>query len=295
MPPVNVIRIVLALVAHGLVACGSTSSTKAGDAAPADPETHIYREVGDRALSAHVFDPIRRSDEPAAAVLLFHGGGWSAGMPEWTFGAARRFAAHGMVAIPVQYRLSEGDVTPIEALSDVCAAFRWARDHASDFGLDANRVAGYGVSAGGHLVSSAATVGCPQEGPSATRSEPDVLLLWSPALDMPRDGWFERKLQGRATAEAYSPIRHLRTSTPPTSIVQGDADTLTPLSGAERYCAGLIELGRACELNVYEGVGHLLTRNLEYQEGDFDPDPAAVAAGVEAHLDFLRRYGFITE
>ncbi len=110
---------------------------------------------------------------------------------------------------------------------------------------------------------------------------------------MARDGWFEQKLQGRATAEAYSPVEQVRASTPPTSIVQGDADTLTPLSGAERYCARLIELGGTCELHVYEGVGHLLTRNLEYQEGDFDPDPVAVADGIAEHLRFLRELGFL--
>ncbi len=200
-----------------------------------------------------------------------------------------------MVAIPIQYRLSQGDVTPIDALADVCAAFRWAREHADELGLDTSRVAGYGVSAGGHLVASAATVGCPQEEPSAVRSVPDALLLWSPALDMARDGWFERKLQERATAEAYSPVEHVRASTPPTSIVQGDADTLTPLSGAERYCEQLTELDGVCELNVYGGVGHLLTRNLEYQEGDFDPDPKAVADGIAQHLEFLRGLGFIEE
>lgn len=279
----------------GLAACGSTSMPPAQNAEPLEPETYTYREVGGQALSAHVFAPTVRSagDEPTSAVLLFHGGGWSVGSPEWTFDAARRFAAHGMVAIPIQYRLSEGDVTPIEALADVCAAFRWARERAGDFGLDPDRVAGYGVSAGGHLVTSAATVGCPQEGASALRSEPDALLLWSPALDMSRNGWFERKLQGRATAEAYSPVEHVRASTPPTSIVQGDADTLTPLAGAEGYCAQLVERGGTCDLNVYTGVGHLLTRNLEYQEGDFDPDPEAVADGVAAHLRFLRALGFI--
>ena len=286
-------RILLTCFALGLAACASTSSPQAEGAGPAEPETHTYREAGGQALSAHVFAPVRPSDEPESAVLLFHGGGWSVGMPEWTFDAARRFAAHGMVAIPVQYRLSEGNVTPIEALSDVCAAFRWAREHASEFRLDPDRIAGYGVSAGGHLVTSAATVGCPEVGASAPRSEPDALLLWSPALDMARDGWFERKLQGRATAEAYSPVAHVRPSTPPTSIVQGDADTLTPLSGAEQYCARLVELGGLCDLNVYEGVGHLLTRNLEYQEGDFDPDPEAVAAGIAEHLEFLREQGFI--
>jgi len=111
---------------------------------------------------------------------------------------------------------------------------------------------------------------------------------------MSRDGWFEQKLQGRATAETYSPVEHIRAATPPTSIVQGDEDTLTPLSGAEQYCSRLTELDGTCELHVYEGVGHLLTRNLEYQEGDFDPDPAAVADGIAEHLRFLRDLGFFS-
>lgn len=278
-----------------LAACTSTSAPRDPTTTPSEPVAHTYREVGGQALQAYVFAPAvgGPGQEPAGAVLLFHGGGWSAGMPQWTFAAARRFAGHGAVAIPVQYRLSQGDVTPIEALADVCAAFRWAREHANELGVDPERVAGYGVSAGGHLVTSAATVGCPQEGASATRAEPDALLLWSPALDMARDGWFERKLQSRATAEAYSPLEHVRASTPPTSIVQGEADTLTPLSGAQRYCARLIELGGTCELNVHDGVGHLLTRNLENQEGDFDPDPEAVSAGIAEHLRFLRELGFI--
>lgn len=277
-----------------VAACGSTPAPPTQEGGPPAPVSHSYREVGGRALQAHVF-PASRGPEagPASAILLFHGGGWSVGAPEWTFEAARRFAAHGMVAIAIQYRLSEGEVTPIEALADVCAAFRWAREHADALGLDPGRVAGYGVSAGGHLVTSAGTVGCPRDGPLDVRSEPDALLLWSPALDMAHDGWFERKLQGRATAEAYSPAEHVRASTPPTSIVQGEADTLTPLSGAERYCQRLVELGGTCDLNVYEGVGHLLTRNLEYQEGDFDPDPEAVAEGIAEHLEFLRELGFL--
>jgi acetyl esterase len=276
-----------------LTACGATSLFQ--DVSPPEPSALTYRKVEGQTLQAYIFSPTGRSLNagPVSAILLLHGGGWSAGLPEWTFEAARRFAAHGMVAIPIQYRLSEGEVTPIEALSDVCAAFRWTREHADELGLDPERIAGYGVSAGGHLVTSTATVGCPPEGPSSVRAEPDALLLWSPALDMARDAWFARKLQGRVTAEAYSPVEHIRASTPPTSIVQGDADTLTPLSGAKRYCARLVELGGTCELNVYKGVGHLLTRNLEHQEGDFDPDPQAVAEGIAQHLRFLRKLGFV--
>lgn len=259
------------------------------------PSAIQYREIGGESLDAYVFSPETRSEDAhTSTVLLFHGGGWSVGTPEWTFNAARRFAEHGMVAIPIEYRLSRGDVTPVDALDDVCAAFRWVYENAGELGVDRSRIAGYGVSAGGHLVASTVTVGCGSDEISK-RSAPDALLLWSPALDMARDGWFERKLQGRSTASALSPVEHVNAETPPTSIVQGDRDTLTPLAGARAFCRELTSHGTPCELNVYEGVGHLLTRNLEQQERDFDPDPDAVASGIERHLDFLREHGFITE
>jgi acetyl esterase/lipase len=198
-----------------------------------------------------------------------------------------------MVSISVEYRLSEGEITPIDALADVCAAFAWVRGHASELEIDPERVAGYGLSAGGHLVASAGTVGCPKELTETHQSEPDALLLWSPALDTTLDGWFVRLLQGKAEARAYSPAHHVRASTPPTSIVIGREDTLTPLEAASRFCDELNRVGGMCELNVFDGVGHLLTRNLENQESDFDPDPAAVRDGIERHRRFLEALGFI--
>jgi acetyl esterase/lipase len=217
---------------------------------------------------------------------MFHGGGWSTGEPAWTFSTAQRFADWGLVAIAVEYRLSDDSMTPIDALADVCAALRWART-TTDFDHGA-RLAGYGVSAGGHLVTAAATVGCPDNTPP-----PDALLLWSPALDVERDGWFKRLLRGRAPAVAYSPAAHVRRTTPPTSIVHGEEDTLTPLAGARRYCEALRRVGGRCDLNTYPRLGHLLTRNLAEQEQNFDPDPKARADGIERHRRFLVSLGFL--
>ena len=257
-------------------------------AAPAEPRTHTYREVAGRSLSAYVFAPSTAPAESASAILLFHGGGWSSGAAEWTFASARRFAEWGMVAISIEYRLSEGDVTPIEALDDVCAAFAWVRDHAGDLGIG-GRIAGYGVSAGGHLVALAATRGCGQ-GP-----RPDALLLWSPALDVTRDTWFAKKLLGRASVQAYSPVEQVTAATPPTTIVHGVKDTLTPIAGAQRFCELVVAAGGTCELNAYEKVGHLLTRNLANQENDFDPDPDARAAGIAKQREFLVQIGLVAE
>jgi acetyl esterase/lipase len=282
-------RITLAITLAGL-------ATAATPPSEVSEETFVYRKVADRELRAYVFYPKSGTDrESTSAILLFHGGGWSDGTPEWTFDAARRFASLGMVAISVEYRLSEGEITPIDALSDVCEAFCWARAKARDLGVDSSRVAGFGVSAGAHLIACAGTAGCVDTVGTDGCSRPDLLLLWSPALDVTGDGWFRKQLQGRADPRDYSPVEHVGKATPPTSIVHGGKDTLTPLSGAKRYCDLLEEAGVPCELNVYENLGHLLTRNLAYQEGDFDPDPQARADGIERHTRFLMKMGYIRE
>ncbi len=287
-------RSLTAFLVLGMAACQGDSESAASSEALQQPLVHIYREAGHRRLKAHVFLPETESgDERNSAVLLFHGGGWHVGDPEWTFEAARRFASWGMVAVSLEYRLSDEDITPIDALTDACAAFVWVREHAADLTVDPERVAGYGLSAGGHLVAATATVGCPSEFSRTGLAEPDLLLLWSPALDTTIDPWFNRLLKGKADAEAYSPVHHVRVSTPPTSIVQGAEDTLTPVKGASLFCDRVIEVDGTCELNLFEGVGHLLTRNLENQESDFDPDPAAVQDGISRHRQFLLDWGFI--
>lgn len=120
---------------------------------PAGPIRHVYREVDGQELPAFVFRPVSSSRSPAPAILLFHGGGWAAGSAEWTFARAERYAQMGLVAIAVEYRLSGGETTPIEAFDDTCHAFRWARRNARRLGIDRSRVAGHGVSAGGQLVA----------------------------------------------------------------------------------------------------------------------------------------------
>lgn len=225
-----------------------------------------------------------RDTVPRPAVLLLHGGGWVAGEPSWVFPSAQVFAERGFVAIAVQYRLSDSLRTPIEALADVCTALRWTRLNADSLGVDSNRVAIYGVSAGGHLAAATATVGCPD---AVADRGADALLLLSPALDVERDGHFGRILRGRATAQEMSPVANVRQTMPPTWIVQGAEDTLTPLSGAQKFCLLVVQARSTCDLRVYEGLGHLLTRQLADQENNFDPDPLARADGLRHQANAL--------
>jgi acetyl esterase len=281
-----ILALALVLTAHTVPA--------ANDAGP-QSRAYVYREVDGQKLNAYVFAPRGEvSLKPTAAVLLFHGGGWVAGNADWTAGEARRFAAYGLTAVSVDYRLTEGKTTPIEALDDARAAFRWVRRHAAEFNIDPQRVAGYGVSAGAHLVAAAATIDLPGDGIDDASSKPDLLLLWSPALDVAADKWFVKLLQGRANAADYSPLKHAGASTPPTCIVNGDKDTLTPLSKAERFRKRVVRAGGICELHVYPGVGHLLTRNLKDQEDNFDPDPDFRADGKAQFERFLKERGYLS-
>ncbi len=284
------------LLIFALAGAFIAQSKPIGDDAALQPRTYVIREIDGQKLNALVFSPPgEASAKPMAAVLCFHGGGWVAGSAEWTAKEARRFAALGMTAVSIDYRLSAGKNTPIEALDDVRAAFRWIREHAAEFNIDPKRVAGYGVSAGGHLVAAAATVDLTGDGSTGTSSKPDLLLLWSPALDVAADGWFVKLLQGRASAADYSPLEHAGASTPPTCIVNGDQDTLTPLARAERFRDRVIRAGGVCELHAYPGVGHLLTRNLGNQEDHFDPDPKFKADGIYQMERFLVDHGYLSK
>lgn len=280
---------VLGLVS--LVICGCAASGHQpvpAPPSPGEPARFVYREVDGQELAAFVFRPASSPRSPMPAVLLFHGGGWVAGGADWTFERAERYARMGFVAISIDYRLSQGPTTPIEAFADTCEAFRWVRRNARRLGVDPTRVAGHGVSAGGQLVATAATKGCGSSEGRFGNGGPDALVLWSPALDVGGDGWYRKLVQGRAAPEDYSPVDHVPARVAPASIVQGERDTLTPLAGARRFCEQATANGNRCDLHVYLGVGHLLTRNLADQEDNYDPDPEARADGIAKQEQFLR-------
>ena len=60
------------------------------------------------------------------------------------------FAEHGYIIAGIQYRSSIETVFPGQ-LQDVKAAIRYLRAHAEVFGIDKERIAVMGDSAGGHL------------------------------------------------------------------------------------------------------------------------------------------------
>ena len=277
-----------------LLACslawGATSLPAAQARPEIEPREHVYSTAAGAELRAFVFPPESTQPRPRAAVVVFHGGGWTIGEAAWAFPRARHFARLGAVGVAAQYRLSDQkSITPLEAMADARAVIRWLRSNAAELGVDAARIAAYGWSAGAHLAASAAIFGDEDGAGSA----PDALVLVSPAVALEGSGWVERLLLGRARPEEISPLQHLGPGLPPTIVLQGRTDTVTPTAGATSFCERMQQAGNRCELRVYEGVGHLFTPSSEPDDGWPNPDPRAQAAAFDEADAFLRSLGFI--
>ena len=89
-------------------------------------------------------------------MIQVHGGGWIAGSRlEQGIPLLNHLAANGWIGFAVDYRLSPRATMP-EHVIDVKRAIAWVRAHADELGVDPERIALTGGSAGGHLTALAA-------------------------------------------------------------------------------------------------------------------------------------------
>lgn len=255
---------------------------------------YIYSTVNGKPLKAHVFQPVRGAGgQQRCAIVIFHGGGWVTGEPEWAFDLARHFASLGMVAAAVQYRLSDQlSITPLEAMSDARAAIRWMQSKAAQLAIDPRRIAAYGWSAGAHLAASTAIFD-ETERQDTISSSPTALILVSPAVELEGDRWTQQLLGARADASSVSPASHVRKNLPPTLLLEGRHDTITPLKGVQLFYDRMKAAGNDCTLHIYEAVGHLFTPDSISDRGDPRPDKKVQADALQKADEFLLRLGFV--
>lgn len=229
----------------------------------------VYREVGDAKLKAWIFEPAGHSaKDRRPAIVFFFGGGWSSGTPGQFLPHCRHLAERGLVAISVDYRVkSRQGVPPTECLRDAKAAIRWVRTHAERLGVDPQRIAAGGGSAGGHLAAAAALVpGFDEEGKSAESARPNALVLFNPAVVLaPVDGQpdlfpkekaeaLQRRGQGRS--REFSPYHFIQAGTPPTILFHGTKDEAVPYATVVAFQKAMQAAGNRCELKTYEGESH---------------------------------------
>ncbi len=171
-------------------------------------EIFTYKTVADVSLPLYVFkaEGCQASDHRPAIVFYF-GGGWRSGSPTQFATHAQYLASRGMVAICVEYRVqSRHGVNVAQCVADAKSAMRWVRSHAGELGIDPQRIASAGGSAGGHLAAAVALLpghDDPQDDTSVS-CVPDAMVLFNPAVDLVtrRSGTHERPRKGSGDARS---------------------------------------------------------------------------------------------
>jgi acetyl esterase/lipase len=174
-------------------------------------------------LYLHVFNPPDwQATDKRGVVILFHGGAWVSGSPDRYVPEAQYFASRGLVGIAPQYRLGgrEG-VKPEDCVADAKSVVRYVRAHAAELGIDPNKVAVGGESAGAHIAACTGTIpgmDDPKDDLSVS-CVPNALLLYFP---------FQMICTSGKHAAEISPLKFVTPKTPPTLFVAGEMDGIAP-------------------------------------------------------------------
>ncbi|WP_296405892.1 alpha/beta hydrolase [Psychrobacter sp.] len=227
-------------------------------------------------------------------VIYIHGGGWKQGandkldIAKTKMGLdnfAKTLLNNGYAIVSIEYRLLPKYQSPAQ-IDDVTSAFNYIYSHAQQYGLDVNRIAVIGESAGGQLAEYlAVTQGktkikanvafyAPADISKLTtyaNQNPVCHFLWGTLETLtgkPTNYSFEGELIGGQPyspefirkAKAISPVYLVSENTPPTLLLHGDKDCLVPLKHSEVYYQLLQQHHIPSELVIVKGAGHADSR-----------------------------------
>ena len=179
-----------------------------------------------------------------AAAVVFPGGGYqNVVIDKEGYDVARWLNRIGVTAIVVKYRTAPAGAAAdvrekvvLAALADGQRAMRLARHHATEWGIDPERIGTIGFSAGGRLLLNLA-LNAAQGDPEA--ADPVERQSCTPAFSMPIYPGVPQDLSG------------LGPDTGPMYVVNGSRDGTTPPQGALRLVQALLEAGVPVEMHLF--------------------------------------------
>ena len=239
----------------------------------ANEPVHQVRDVKIAGPAADIPVRIYAPDipKPAPVLIYYHGGGWVLGDLDSHDHVCRAIAnAVPCVVGSVDYRLAPEAKFPA-AVDDSYAAIEWVAANANELGIDRNRIAVGGDSAGGNLAAVVSRMARDRRGP-----EPIYQLLIYPATDMrmiaaslqenaegplltrASMAWFiEHYLSGEKDKldPLASPLLAADLSAlPPAFILTAECDPLR--DEGEDYGNKLKQAGVSVEVRRYAGMPH---------------------------------------
>lgn len=213
----------------------------------------------------------------APLVVMIHGGAFRVGSKEGENPVP--MLTEGYAVASINYRLSQHALWPAQ-IEDCKAAVRWLRANAAKYGIDANRIASYGQSAGGHLASMLGVMSDVRQfdvGENLKYSSKviavadffgptDFLQMDAHRLpngmvhdtaDSPESQLVGGAIQANKDKVARAnPITYVSKGDPPFLIVHGDQDPLVPHHQSELLDAALKKAGVPVSFYTVPGGGH---------------------------------------
>ncbi len=177
-------------------------------------------------IALRIYTPVAAGGGALPALVYYHGGGWVIGDLDTHDALCRSLANEsGCKVIAVDYRLAPEHRFPA-AVEDAFAAVRWVEANAADIGVDANRIAVAGDSAGGNLAAVVCQLARAERGPQIafqlliypvtdTNTDTDSYRQFATGYSSNAREWSGSSIITRAAPNA--PIRVLRRSGRPRS------------------------------------------------------------------------------
>ena len=232
-------------------------------------------------------------------VVWAHGGAWVGGDKSDIGFYLHLLAAEGYGCVAINYGLAPESNYP-EPVRQIGRALAWLAEHATSYGLAADRIVLAGSSAGAQISAQYGAIVSDRAYAAEVGIEPTIephqlvgMVLhcgpYEPATVLRHRGW--RGWYARTVSWAYlgtkdldapqvqqaSVVAHVTAAYPATLLTAGEKDSLSPQTRA--LAARLAELGVPYELLWHPGVDH------EFQLDLYRPQAQDVLAGT---LRFLR-------
>jgi len=247
----------------------------------------VFGKGGSTDLTLDVYQPPAGVASKRMAVIHLFGGGFYTGNKNagYIINDAKALGARGYTNISANYRLQTQGSWPAQ-LHDVKAAIRWTRANAARLGIDANKIAVAGYSAGGMLALMAAGTNGRKEfdgdgGNAGVSSDINACIgVYPLASAQIATGLFP---QGQATPEniaAASPTAYISDKFAPTIFIHGTKDGTVPVQSSVDFWTKLQALGVPTTLTLIQGADHAFDNNA--------PDAVEVmAASIDLFMDRL--------